>query len=445
MRALRSVSAMVVIVALSCWGAVAASAAQPDAAVTSREVLREWYKLSLALTRHTPTYSPPVASRSFAYIGLTAFETVASGDSELRSLAGQLNGLTAVPQRDAGQTYDEALTLDTALATTVQDLYSHTGPTGQRALAALTEKLHGELVAGLPDDVVARSEAYGRAVAEHILAYSRDDGGAVVENMGFPTQYPLDKDPAHWKPTSSITQQQAPLLPNWGKNRTFAIPNGATCSLPPPPAYSEDKDSEFYKQAMEVYQVRLNLTPEQKAIGRFWADDAMASVTPPGHWISISLQILERDDVGLARSVEVLARVGIALSDAFVGCWQAKYQYDLVRPVTYLNYIRNVIDSKFEPLLFTPPFPEYPSGHSTQSGAAAVVLTNLFGENFAFRDVTDQFDGLAPREFPSFWAAAQEAAISRMYGGIHFRAALELGLNQGRCIGGYVNALQTRK
>jgi hypothetical protein len=435
--------AMALAVALTCFGALSETTPQPGA-TRSQYVLRAWYKLALALTRHTPTYSPPVASRSFGYIGITAFEAVASSDPELQSLAGQLNGLKAGPQREAGQTYDEALVLDAALALTVQDLFSNTGPTGQRALTALTEKLHGECVAGLPADVVAHSEAYGRAVAEHILAWSRDDGGAVIENMGFPTQYSLDKDPAHWKPTSLIAQQQAPLLPNWGKNRTFAMPNGATCSLPPPPEYSEDKNSEFYKEAMEVYQTRLNLTPEQRAIGRFWADDAMASVTPPGHWVSIALQILARDDTGLARSVEVLARLGVALSDAFVGCWQTKYQYNLVRPVTYLNYIRNVIDPKFEPLLTTPPFPEYPSGHSTQSAAAAVVLTNLFGEDFAFRDTTDQGDGLPPHEFPSFWAAAQEAAISRMYGGIHFRAALERGLDQGRCIGGYANTLKTR-
>ena len=435
--------AMALAVALTCLGAMAATAPQP--AAPSQDVLRAWYKLALALVRHTPTYSPPVAARSLAYIGIAAFETAASDDGELRSLAGQLNGLKPGPQREAGQTYDEAMALDAAMALTVQNLFSNTGPTGQRALTALADKLHAEVAAGLPADVEARSEAYGRAVAEHILAWSRDDGGAVVENQGFPMQYALSQDPAQWKPTSLIAQQQAPLLPNWGRNRTFAMPNGATCSLPPPPEYSEDKDSEFYKEAMEVYQTRLNLTPAQRDIGRFWADDAMLSVTPPGHWVSIALQILARDDAGLARSVDVLARLGVALSDAFVGCWNAKYQYDLVRPVTYLNYIRKVIDPKFEPLLITPPFPEYPSGHSTQSAAAAVVMTNLFGENFAFRDETDRSDGLAPREFPSFWAAAQEAAISRLYGGIHFRAALERGLDQGRCIGGYVNALQTKR
>ena len=404
--------------------------------------MRTWYQLILELVRHTPTYSPPVASRSFAYLGVTAFEAVATGSDELQSLAGQLHGLQPVPQRVAGETYDDGVIVQAAMAFAVKNFFANTGPTGQRAMAALEAKLRAEVSNALPADVVARSEAYGQAVAAHILAWSQDDGGAVVENMGFPLEYKLTPGPAHWVPTSLIAQQQFPLLPNWGKNRTFAMPTGATCALPPPPEYSEDKSSEFYKEALEVYETKQSLTPEQATIARFWSDDPMLSPTPPGHWISIALQILERDKADLERSVDVLARLGVAVADSFIGCWQAKFQYDLVRPVTY---IRRVIDPKWETLLITPPFPEYPSGHSTQSGAAAVVLTDLFGENFAFEDATRHGDGLKPRDFASFRAAADEAGISRLYGGIHFRAAIERGLEQGRCIGAYINALRTRR
>jgi len=122
-------------------------------------------------------------------------------------------------------------------------------------------------------------------------------------------------------------------------------------------------------------------------------------------------------------------------------CWRVKYEYDLLRPVTY---IQRLIDPKWRPLLITPPFPEYPSGHSSQSGAAATVLNGFFGENFAFTDRTHEKDGLPPRSFPSFWAAAEEAALSRLYGGIHFRAAIARGLDQGRCVGARVIALSTR-
>jgi hypothetical protein len=407
-----------------------------------QEVLQGWYQLVLELVRHTPTYSPPVASRSFAYMGVAVFEAVASGSDDLQSLAGQVHGLTPVPSREAGKAYDNGVIVQAVMALSAQNLFSHTGPTGQRAMAKLEEKLRPAVAAGLPADVVTRSEAYGQAVAHHILDWSEGDGGADVQNMGFPLDYKLIPGPAHWVPTSTIGQQQVPLLPEWGKNRTFAMPQGASCALPPPLDYSEDKASAFYKEALEVYQVGKGLTPEQTAIARFWSDDPMLSPTPPGHWISIARQIAERDKLDLERSVEVLARVGIAVADGFIGCWQAKYQYDLVRPVTY---IRRVIDPKWETLLITPPFPEYPSGHSTQSGAAAVVLTNLFGENFAFEDRTREGDGLKPRSFPNFWAAAEEAGISRLYGGIHFRTAIERGLAQGRCIGAYTNALKTRK
>ena len=441
MGAIRQVVAMLAVVTLAWFAALGATAAEAGSK-PPEEVLRTWYKLVLELVRHTPTYSPPVASRSFAYLGVTAFEAVATGSDELQSLAGQLNGLQAVPQREAGQAYDDAVVINAALTFGAQSFFTHTGPTGQRALAAMAKKMGADVSAGVPVDVVVRSEAHGKAVAEHILKWSEDDGGAVVENMGFPLEYKLTEGPAHWVPTSLIAQQQFPLLPAWGKNRTFALPNGAACGLPPPPEYSEDKNSQFYKEALEVYEIVNTLTPDQRAIARFWSDDPMLSPTPPGHWISIAMQILERDHAGLDKSAEVMARLGVALADSFIGCWDAKYKYDLVRPLTY---IRRLIDKKWEALLITPPFPEYPSGHSTQSGAAGVVLADLFGENFAFEDTTHKADGLIPRNYTSFWAAAEEAAISRFYGGIHFRAAIKYGLEQGRCIGAYVNALHTRR
>ncbi len=429
------------VLALMWFGTLGAATAQTNA-TKAEEVLHTWYNLGLELVWHTPTYSPPVASRSFAYMGVTAFEAVAAGSDELQTLAGQLHGLKPGPQREAGKAYDEAVVMQAAMAFAVQHFFENTGPSGQNAMTKLEARLREKVSAGVPADVQARSEAYGLAVAEHILAWSADDGGAVVETLGFPQDYVLPKGPSHWVPTSLVALQQTPLLPNWGKNRTFAMPQGTSCALPSHPEYSEEKDSQFYKEAIEVYEAKQNLTPERRAIARFWADDAMLSMTPPGHWISIAQQILNRDKVDLDKSVETLARLGVAVADGFIGCWQSKYQYDLIRPV---SYIRRVIDPKWEPLLNTPPFPEYPSGHSTQSGAAADVLTNLFGENFAFEDKTGAHAGLAPRNFPSFWAAADDAGISRLYGGIHFRAAIENGLEQGRCIAAFTNALRTRR
>jgi hypothetical protein len=434
----RIVVPFVAVVAL-LLGVASVARAQDRSAV---DPIRDWYRLTLELVRHTPTYSPPVASRALAYVGVTAFEALASGDDRLHTLAGQLNGLQALPSRETGQDYADAVVVQAAMAEVIGDLFANTGPTGRRAIAAFGKKLRAEAAAGLPAEIVERSEAHGRAVAEHILAWSRGDGGAVIENMGFPATYQPRAAPDAWVPTSLVAQQQAPLLPDWGSNRTFAMPDGAACGLPPPPAYSEVPDSDFHREAVEVHRTVLDLTPEQREIARFWSDDPMLSPTPPGHWISIALAVLKQESADAGRAAETLALLGIGMADAFIGCWHAKFEYDLIRPVTYIH---RVIDPAWEPILNTPPFPEYPSGHSTQSGAAATVLAGLFGESRGFEDATHVDDGLPARAYSSFWAAAEEAALSRLYGGIHFRAAIERGLDQGRCIGAYVTALKTRR
>ena len=417
-------------------------AAQPAfAAKPAPEVLDTWYKMALKLTRHTPTYTPPVASRTFAYMGVAAFEAVATGNPKLKSLSGQLNGLTPVPPREAGKTYDEGAVLQGVMAHLVPVLYSNTGPTGQRVMASVEARLRDDIAKDVAADVMTRSLDYGHMVGAHILKWAKTDGGASIENMGFPLDYTLKDGPANWKPTNFIAVQQRPLLPNWGTNRTFAMTNGKACALPPPPAYSEDVTSEFFKQAQEVYNTKKNLTPEQRATARFWSDDPMLSPTPPGHWVSIALQIMERDKTDVAKNSEVLAVLGVTLADAFIANWQTKYEYDLLRPVTY---IRRTMDKTWESAMTTPPFPEYPSGHSTQSMAAAAVLTQMFGEEFAFEDATHVRDGVKARTYPNFIAAAEEAGMSRLYGGIHFRAAIEKGLDQGACVGAFTNKLQTR-
>jgi len=404
-------------------------------------VVLDWHKLILELVRHTATYSPPVASRAFAYVGIAAFEATASGNPKLKSLAGQLNGLAALPKREDGQTYDDGVVLNAALAKATETFFWNTGPTGQRALKAVARDMRKSVTDGLAEDVVTRSEAHGSAIIDHIVAWSESDGGAKVENMGFPMEFKLGGKPSSWVPTSLIAVQQKPLLPKWGDNRSFAMPTGAACPLPPPPEYSEEKGSAFYNEAYEVYDTVRNLTDEQKRIARFWSDDPMLSPTPPGHWLSILLQVAEEKALDLPTLTDGLARLGIAVADGFIACWHAKFEFDLIRPITY---IKRVIDPKWETLLITPPFPEYPSGHSTQSGAAAAVLTNIFGENFAFGDATHARDGIKPRQFKSFWEAADEAGISRLYGGIHYRAAIERGLDQGRCVGAFANGLATK-
>ena len=400
------------------------------------QVVDTWYRLTLELVRHTPTYSPPVAARAFGYLGVIAWEAQLNADRP--TLAGQLNALAPPPAAPAGT--DPALVLHAALAAGVEALFSNTGPTGQRAMAAMDDRLGARLAEAVAPDIADRSRAHGRAIAAHVLDWAATDGGAVVENMGFPLEWTLGDQPGAWRPTSLIVQQQAPLLPEWGQNRPMAMPAGDACPLPPPPPYDTAPGSALRTEAEEVLAISRGLTAEQEVIARFWSDDPMLSPTPPGHWIRIALDILRDQGADAPRRAEVLMRLGVAANDAFIGCWDEKYRHDFLRPVTY---IRAVLDPGWTPLLITPPFPEYPSGHSTLSGASAAVLTAAFGEPFAFVDETHVEDGFAPRPFPSFAAAAEEAAMSRVYGGIHFRSAATWGLRQGACIGAHAVALRT--
>jgi membrane-associated phospholipid phosphatase len=329
-----------------------------------------------------------------------------------------------------------------ALSTTISTLFANTGPSGQQATRKLTDELDKAINAsGVDQQILSRSSDYGRSLAAHILKWSKNDGGDVIENMGFPWTYTLTSGPGHWVPTNPLArQQQVPLLPNWGRNRPFAMPVDHACELPPPPVYSEDKSSDFYREALEVYTTAKALTSEQKAIAFFWADDAMATPTPAGHWVSIVLQIADADSFPIDKLVDVLMRMNVAMADAFIGCWKEKFRHDLLRPITY---IKRVMDPDWMPFILTPPFPEYPSGHSVQSSAASKVLASVLGEPYPLSDKTRERDGAVPRSFTGFVAAAKEAGISRLYGGIHFRSAIERGYEQGQCIGAYALALKT--
>ena len=407
----------------------------------AQRVLNGWYKLGLELVRHTATMTPPVASRALALMGIGAYEALVPEGRGLVSLAGQLAGLTTLPDRAPAQGYDTAVVLNGVLEVLVSALFRNTGPTGLHAMSVMTAKMAEQAASGVAADVVAASRSAGAGLGQAILDWAATDGGAVIENQGFPMEWKHKGRPGEWLPTSKISLQQAPLLPNWGGNRPFAMPVSLPCGIAEPTPYSEDPGSQFYKEAMEVYDTSKTLTEEQTHIARFWSDDAMLTWTPPGHWVAILMQVAEERGLDLTATVEALARMGIGQADAFIACWAAKYRFDTIRPVTY---IQKVIDKAWAPLLTTPPFPEYPSGHSVQSAAGAMVLTALFGEDYAFDDHSPTPDGVPERSFASFWAAADEAGISRLYGGIHFMPAITEGQKLGACVGQFAVDLKTR-
>ena len=310
----------------------------------------------------------------------------------------------------------------------------HASAKNFQAIDALEQHLLDEVQTSLTPDTLGVSVMQGRLVAGAIDAWAQHDGGV----LDYATYTP-PTGPGKWVPTPP--KKLAALLPYWGNHRHY-MRFDRECASAPPPAYSEDLASPFYAQAREVYDTVTQLSPEQHAIALFWADNAVETATPAGHWLSILNQVLQAKKATLDVAAVAYAQFGIVVGDAFISCWRTKYQYNLIRPITY---IRNVIDPNWTtPDLVTPPFPEYTSGHSVQSAAAAYVLTDLFGDNVAFTDHTHDRRGLAPRSFKSFLSAAQEAGISRLYGGIHYRSAIENGLAQGKCIGERVHTLKFR-
>ena len=344
-------------------------------------------------------------------------------------------GWSMVPQPASEQTYHWPLVVNSALAGITRRLFTTGGPTARSAIDGLETSLRKRYAVGVPPDVVRRSQAQGRLVAAAIYAWSRTDGGHEGAMFNFPDEYKPPSGYELWAPTPPGFSE--PLQPYWGQNRPFVLTSGAECAPPPPPPYDETPGSPQYLEAMEVYTTVKSLTPEQREIALYWADDPSVTATPPGHSLAIATQVLREQNASLAQAAETYAKVGIAVADSFIACWNAKFTYNRSRPITY---IQRVIDPSWntpaptDPVL-TPPFPEYTSGHATESGAAARVLEASFGTAYAFVDHSQERLGFAPRAFPSFMAAAEEAAASRLYGGIHYRSANENGLAQGICIG----------
>jgi membrane-associated phospholipid phosphatase len=302
---------------------------------------------------------------------------------------------------------------------------STTQPLSRLSIDGVHQSWNERRALAVPADVYQRSFDYGTTLGNAIVAWAATDGFSSNNNP----PYTPPTGPGLWAPTPPLYQRA--LQPTWGNLRTFVLASADECAPPPPTPFSTVPGSPFYLENLEVYDAVNNLSPEQKEIAIFWSDDPGVTATPPGHWISIVTLLVQRDALPLGLAAEAYARVGLAVADAFISCWRAKYVYNLLRPTTY---IRDYIDGDWLPLLGTPPFPEYSSGHSTQSGAVAVVLTDLLG-TVSFVDTTHSARGLPPRAFLSFMQAAEEAAISRLYGGIHYRPAIDNGVDQGVCIG----------
>lgn len=389
------------------------------------EVASSWINLLLEQIE-AEAKSPPVASRILAYSSVAMYEAVVDGAPKHLSLGEQLNGLGSLPSIHNGRQYDFISILHGTMGH-LTPLFFRDDESRTKLIDFAEAGLQERREAGIDDDVITRSVNRGILIAEIIDSWAWNDGYPFIDNGSFS---PPNGDHV-WVPTGDYDD---PLEPYWGTLRPFVLASADICKPPAPVEYSTEPESDFYQQAFAVWEISQNLGEDQRHIARFWADDPGVTATPPGHWMALAAQISDEQELSLADTTELFALLGITGADSFVSCWDEKYRSYLIRPVTY---IQKFIDDQWEPLIGTPPFPEYTSGHSNVSASSARILTALLGE-FPFEDRVHQERGLGTREFDNFSDAAQEAAFSRLYGGIHYPMGIDHGLPQGECVAGHV-------
>ena len=417
----------------------------------SAEVATKWADLQLQLTKTTAGYTPPVASRAYALGGLVMYEAVVGGLTSNQSLAGQLTALTTLPTPETGKEYNWALCANAAEATMLRALYAEVSRpqavVNKRVIDSVEVVLKNSYKVSVAQDVIDRSEKLGQDIANAIFEWSKSDGGHEGYKRNFPATYVVPVFDGAWQTTEN--GQKIPMQPTWGANRTF-VPANQNMTIPTPIPFSASLVSPYFSTYFEVYTKNKSLTEEEKTIAVWWADNPVETFTPPGHSYNIANIAVKQTKAGLGKAAEAFARTGITVNDAFINCWKCKFKFNNERPYTML---RRTVDANWKPFWPAPPFPGFPSGHATQSGAVSAVLTNFFGDNFAFVDDShvgrgnDALTGIAfkARSFKSFSQFATESANSRFYGGIHTRQDNETGLAEGQKIGKNVIALKFKK
>ena len=421
----------------------------------NHKVNLDWNELFLDIERYAAGYRPGPAPRALAYIGLANYEACISGMPEFNSVENLFPGL-AVPAVEVGAEYHWPTVVNASYAYLMRRFFVNATAERQAKINALEAQYEATGKEQVSAEVFERSKSHGVAVATAMWEYAKTDNVGHDHYLdpfqGYNWQDHFSKD-GDWKPT--FPGPGKPMGGVWGGARVFAIGNSDKLCRPPL-EYSASPTSELYSQALEVYaQNTPTLSYEDEWVGEFWSDDLVNLTFSPGpRWLAIGDQALQIEESDLETALFMTVKVGLALNDASVGCWNSKYHYNVERPQTYIN---RVIDASWKPALFnplngeegvTPSFPAYPSGHSTMSAAGAEVLAEIFGYDYTLTDRChenrQEFEG-TPRTFGSFFEMAQENAWSRVPLGVHFRMDSEEGVRYGTVIGRKVNDLPWKK
>ena len=386
-------------------------------------------------------FPPMIASRNYAYATIAAYECVAAGSEDYLSIAGQIKHLPALPEPASGKQIDYSLA---ALISFTKVGNAVTFPEGSLMAYYDQLKIMADSI-GMPSSVLENTIAFSDSIVSAIMSWSKKDNYTQTRTA---ERYTVLNDvEGRWIPTPP--SYQTAIEPHWREIRPMLLDSAAQFMPPLPPAYNvKNKNSVFYKALMEVKTIGENLTEEQKHIADFWDDNpfkmnvtghvmfATKKFSPPGHWMNIVGIGAKAANADFNATVAAYAETSIALFDAFISCWDEKYRSNTVRPETVINKL--FTQENWQPYIQTPPFPSYTSGHATISAAAAEVMTNWFGDNLSFTDTSLLEFGINNREIKSFHSAAKEAAMSRLYGGIHYRFDNEEGATAGKKLGEFI-------
>ena len=380
--------------------------------------------------------SPPAASRFYAYALLGAYESALLAKGQLPDINARIKVAPVIKAPAIPKEFNLSL----ASTYTMLEVGRMIMPSG-----FLLEARQKDLVRyfkarrKMSDKNIEEHVVYAREIARQVLQYAKADD---YNKLSTYRRYTPSKEEGHWYPTPP--EYMSAVEPQWKTVRPFFLDSASQFAPAPPAAYDKDSTSSFYKQMLEVYNVGRHLTPEQRKIASFWDCNPFAvtysghmaiglkKISPGGHWMGITGIACKQAKVSLDSAIMIHAVAAMTIHDGFISCWQEKFKSDRIRPEAAIN---KLIDPAWRPLLQTPPFPEYTSGHSVVSSSAAVILTHFLGDDFEFVDTSEIYFGIPERAFKSFQQAADEAAVSRIYGGIHFRDACEAGVQQGRLVG----------
>lgn len=401
----------------------------PNAKHENADVLYAWYKFIAKVQR--PSNPQPVvllSFRNFGYVGVGVYESVHPGIKGSVSLSTKLYQMPKMPEVMKGEAYSWSASANAALASMFKLLLPGLSEANKSSIDSMEHATRERLGKWTPEDVMVRSEVFGRAIAQAIYDWSLSD------NFNLGSQgYSLPQFPGSWVPTPPGFATVGPYLKD---SRPFLHYNLTSTAPPLPFPYSEEKDSKFYAAAKEVYDVGKSLTAEQKATAEWWADFGGPGIglPAPHHFLSIITSITESKVANLAEAAEIYAKTGIALKDGPIATFRGKYQYNLLRPITYIN---QQIDPGWTPYFTNPPYPEYPSGLVGVAGPVMQVLIKKFGD-IPVTDNAYEWRGLPARHYPSISSMREEAALSRLYAGIHYKFTQYISIDMSKEIGNVI-------